>query len=43
MHPRDRFDDEGPTSVRRQRVAEQANEPFEPPTRTSATKIPTEK
>jgi DNA-binding NtrC family response regulator len=45
MHPRDRFDDEGPTSVRRQRVSvtEPAAEPFEPPTRTSATKIPTEK
>ena len=43
MHPRDRFDDEGPTSVRRQRVASATQEPFEPPTRTSSTKIPTEK
>jgi hypothetical protein len=42
MHPKDRFDEEGPTSVRRQRVAE-PNEPFEPPTRTSQGKIPTEK
>ena len=46
LHPRDRIDEEGPTNVRRQRVAEsvtgrspKAAEPFEPPTRTSATKI----
>jgi transcriptional regulator with PAS, ATPase and Fis domain len=44
MHPRDRFDEEGPTSVRRQRVAaDAAADPFEPPTRTSQNKIPTEK
>jgi len=49
LHPRDRFDEDGPTSVRRQRVAESATssrgikavEPFEPPTRTSTTKMPT--
>jgi transcriptional regulator with PAS, ATPase and Fis domain len=51
MHPKDRFDDEGPTSVRRQRAADarmtdpdigppSQNQPFEPPTRTSQTKIP---
>ncbi len=42
MHPRDRFDEEGPTSVRRQRVgvADNSAEPFEPPTRTSASKMP---
>jgi transcriptional regulator with PAS, ATPase and Fis domain len=43
MHPKDRFDEEGPTSVRRQRVSETGAEPFEPPTRTSQNKIPTEK
>jgi DNA-binding NtrC family response regulator len=37
MHPRDRFDDEGPTSVRRQRGS--GPDPFEPPTRTSSTKM----
>ena len=42
MHPRDRFDDEGPTNVRRHRAAS-SPEPFEPPTRTSSPKIPTEK
>jgi hypothetical protein len=41
MHPRDRFDDEGPTNVRRARVA--ATEPFEPPTRTSTPKAPPDK
>ncbi len=43
MHPRDRFDDEGPTSVRRSRVSSSGAEPFEPPTRTSSTKMPTDK
>jgi DNA-binding NtrC family response regulator len=48
MHPRDRFDEEGPTNVRRARMSsvsghERTNEPFEPPTRTSSTKIRTEK
>jgi transcriptional regulator with PAS, ATPase and Fis domain len=42
LHPRDQFGEEGPTSVRRQR-AEQPNDPFEPPTRTSTSKIRTEK
>ena len=40
MHPRDRFEEEGPTNVRRQRPAA---EPFEPTTRTSTAKVPTEK
>ena len=44
MHPRDRFEEsEGPTSVRRQRTSVPSLEPFEPPTRTSVSKIPTEK
>ena len=44
MHPRDRFDDEGPTSVRRPRVSDNPADPFEPPTRTATTtKVPTEK
>jgi hypothetical protein len=44
MHPRDRFDDEGPTSVRRHRVSDNPADPFEPPTRTATTaKVPTEK
>jgi hypothetical protein len=49
MHPRDRYEDETPTSVRRQRAIDPARrpgdaagakapEPFEPPTRTS--KVP---
>jgi DNA-binding NtrC family response regulator len=42
LHPRDQFGEEGPTSVRRQR-AEQPTDPFEPPTRTSTSKIRTEK
>jgi DNA-binding NtrC family response regulator len=42
MHPRDRFDDEGPTSVRRQRGGS-GPDPFEPPTRTSSTKVRGEK
>jgi transcriptional regulator with PAS, ATPase and Fis domain len=44
MHPKDRFDEEGPTSVRRQRASHpEPGDPFEPPTRTSASKIRTEK
>jgi transcriptional regulator with GAF, ATPase, and Fis domain len=44
MHPKDRFDDEGPTSVRRHRVSDNPADPFEPPTRTATTaKVPTEK
>jgi two-component system nitrogen regulation response regulator GlnG len=45
MHPKDRFDEEGPTSVRRQRGATPVDpvDPFEPPTRTSTSKIRTEK
>ena len=44
MHPKDRFDEEGPTSVRRQRASNpEPGDPFEPPTRTSASKIRTEK
>ena len=38
MHPKDRFDDEGPTNVRRARVS--SAEPFEPPTRTARAKGP---
>jgi hypothetical protein len=50
MHPRDRFDEEGPTNVRRQRPGEApgprprfASETFEPPTRTAPAKVPPEK
>jgi transcriptional regulator with PAS, ATPase and Fis domain len=40
LHPKDRFDDEGPTNVRRARVASASAEPFEPPTRTARPKAP---
>ena len=46
MHPRDRAEDEAPTSVRRARTsipAPSTSEPFEPPTRTrSSSKMPGE-